>query len=160
MREHVLLGGVRVGPGHPHRVADPAGRLARVDGAALGEDRAERDRQSGLRLPPVAQVGEGVQAVPLEGEPGLVDDQARVVPSGRDRGHDLVERHDDDLRRWAVGRPEPHQQVRRGAVARHRHPPAGERRRGRRVADQYQRTAAAAQRAAGREKVVPAQQPR
>src|SRR5205823_5315558 len=88
VREHVLLARGRVRPGLPYRLADPSGRGHRVDRVPLGEDRAERDRQPGLALPPLAEVGRRDQPVPLVGEPGLVDDQPAVVPSVGDPGHD------------------------------------------------------------------------
>ena len=61
--QHELAARVRVGPGHAHRLADPLGRLGRVDRALAGQDRAERDRQAGVALPPLAQVDQRGQAV-------------------------------------------------------------------------------------------------
>ena len=82
----------------------------------------------GGRLPVLAHVGELVQPVVLVGEAGLVDDEAGVDLAVPHRGHDLVERHDHDLADPAghrVRRPQPEQQVRGRALARHRdRPPA------------------------------------
>ena len=61
---------------------------------APGQDRAERDRQPGVGLPPVAEVDQRRQPVRAVGEPRLVDDQAGVDQAVAHRRHDLGERHD------------------------------------------------------------------
>ena len=144
-------------PGVLDRGADDAGEQVGVQ-RALGEDRAERDRQPGVVLPPRAEVDQRRQAVRRVGEARLVDDQAGVEAAVPHRRHDLGERNDLDARRRLTGRPEPEQQVRRRALGRHRDGAPGH------AVDvaagEDERPAAAAQRAAGRQQPVALQQPR
>ena len=89
---------------------------------------AERKRQAGLAQPPGAHVLPEVEAVVLEGELALVDEQPDVHLAPRHGVLDLVEGH-DHLHR--VGLVEPEGQARGGAACREcRHACPGARLRG------------------------------
>ena len=114
-------------------------------------------------LPPLAEVDERGQAVPRVREPRLVDDQPSVVaPIGHAR-HDLVERHDLDLRGSNVRGPESEQQIGGRPVAGDGHRTAGERCRSvvvDRILDEHQRAAAAPERTAAGQQLVCPEEPR
>ena len=66
----------------------------RVAEIAADDVAAQRQRQARLLLPPHAQIDDQVQPLVLKRELAFVDDQPGVEFAGRDRGDDLVERHD------------------------------------------------------------------
>lgn len=86
VRQHVRPAGRRIGPGPSNGVPDPARGLLRIDHAPAGQDGAERNRQPGVGLPPLAQVDQGGEAVSRIGEPGLVDHQSGVVAAAATPG--------------------------------------------------------------------------
>ena len=144
--------------GPPRRVArsrsSPSDRLAMIAPSGIGRPVvcSQCSPMSARR----------VQAVVLVREAGLVDDESGVdlaVPHG---GHDLVERHHDDLADAAghvVRGPQPEQQVRRRASRSARRPSCPVRSDAR-LAGQHQRAAAAAQRAAAGQQRVVVEDPR
>ena len=78
-------------------------------------------------LPPLAQVDDPGQAVPLIREPALVDDDARIHLPGAHSRHDLVERHHADVRVRELRREQAHEQGGCRQAARNRDRLAGQR---------------------------------
>ena len=83
---------------------------------------AQRQRQAGVLLPPVAQIDDELQVLLAERELPFVNDQPgvdrlAVVLAGHDGRNDLVERHFDAGKIRAQAQPQ--RQVRTGQLARH-----------------------------------------